>query len=211
MKIYDLAASGNARKVRALVYELGLTPEFVTVNVFKGEAKTPAVLAMNPNGRIPFLDDDGFVLWESNAILGYLAALHPERGLLPSDARGRADVDRWLFWQAAHLGTAVDRIGFQMVVKGMMGMGGPDEAIVEAAKKDFYTCVGVLEGALGQKEYVTGRLSIADFSLFAQFTIAGLCGVGVDGYPVVKAWLGRMLARESVKHALADAQAALGG
>lgn len=125
--------------------------------------------------------------------------------------RGRTDVDRWLFWQAAHLGTAVDRIGFQMVVKGMMGMGGPDEAVVEAAKKDFYTCVGVLEGSLGTKEYVTGRLSIADFSLFSQFTIAALCGVGIDAYPAVKAWLGRMLARNSVKRALADAQAALAG
>jgi|HubBroStandDraft_6_1064221.scaffolds.fasta_scaffold453919_2 glutathione S-transferase len=211
MKIYDFAPSANARKVRALVYELGLTPEFVTVNVFKGEAKTPAVLAMNPNGRIPFLEDDGFILWESNAILGYLAALHPERRLLPADPRGRADVDRWLLWQAAHLGTAVGTIGFQTVVKGMMGLGGPDVALVEAAKKDFHVLCGVLETSLGTKEYVTGRLSIADFALFSQFTIAAMCGVGVDGFPAVKAWLGRMLARESVKRANADAQAALAG
>lgn len=103
MKLYDFAFSPNCRKVRAVAYELGIELELAPVNLIQGEQRSPAFLQKNPNGRVPVLDDDGFVLWESIAIVRYLAAKQPEPGLVPRGAREQADMERWLLWQTGHL------------------------------------------------------------------------------------------------------------
>ena len=74
MKLYLSPASPNCQKVLAVARELDIRLERVNVDIFKGEAKTPAYLAKNPNGRVPLLEDDGLLLWESNAIIAYLAS-----------------------------------------------------------------------------------------------------------------------------------------
>jgi glutathione S-transferase len=207
MKIYDFPLSPNCRKVRAVVYELGLKPEFVSVNIFKGEARTPEMLALNPNAKLPVLVDGDFVLWESNAIVSYLANGTP---LLPTSSRERADVDRWGDWQLAHLGPAIGKVAFERLVKPMTGQGAPDQAIVDVGTADFAKFTAVLEASLGSREYVAGRLSVADFILTSMYTIAATVGLEAAPYPRVNAWLGRVLARDSMKRALADAAAATG-
>jgi glutathione S-transferase len=206
MKIYDFALSPNCRKVRAVVYELGLKPEFVPINLFKGEQHRPEVVALNPNERAPILVDGEFVLWESNAIAGYLASGSP---LLPTTARERADVERWGDWQLAHFGPAVGKVAFQRLVKPMTGQGQPDPKIVEEGTADYAKFTRVLEASLGDKEYVAGRLSVADFILASIFSIGTTVGLETAPFPKVHAWLGRVMARESMKRALADAQAAM--
>ncbi|HEY0095738.1 MAG TPA: glutathione S-transferase N-terminal domain-containing protein, partial [Archangium sp.] len=69
MKLYENPLSSAALKVRAVIHELGLPVTLVSVDMMKGEHKTPGFLAKNPNGKVPTLEDDGFLLWESNAIL----------------------------------------------------------------------------------------------------------------------------------------------
>jgi glutathione S-transferase len=207
MKIYDFPLSPNCRKVRAVVYELGLKPEFVSVNIFKGEARTPEMLALNPNAKLPVLVDGDFVLWESNAIVSYLANGTP---LLPTSSRERADVDRWGDWQLAHLGPAIGKVAFERLVKPMTGQGAPDQAIVDVGTADFAKFTAVLEASLGSREYAAGRLSVADFILTSMYTIAATVGLEAAPYPRVNAWLGRVLARDSMKRALADAAAATG-
>ena len=98
MKLYVFPPSPRALKVRALVRHLNLEVEECLVDLFKGEQRAPAYAALNPNMRMPVLEDGDYVLWESNAILQYLAAQKPESGLWPSDIRGQADVSRWLNW-----------------------------------------------------------------------------------------------------------------
>jgi glutathione S-transferase len=203
MKIYDFPLSPHCRKVRAIVYELGLTPEFVPVNLFQGEQRSAEIARLNPNARVPILVDGDFVLWESNAIVSYLAA---GSALIPAGARERADVARWCDWQLAHLGPAIVKVGFQLVVKPLTGQGKPDAAIVDEGRTEYAKFTQVLEVSLGNKEYVAGRLSIADFILAALFSLATTAGLEVAPYPTVSAWLGRMLARESMQRALADAQ-----
>ncbi|MET0302100.1 MAG: glutathione S-transferase N-terminal domain-containing protein [Methyloceanibacter sp.] len=88
--LYDMHDSPHARKVRLLVAELGLPLETIARNPRKGETRSPDYLAKNPNGRVPVLEEDGFVLWESLAILRYLAAKRPERALGGGDPRARA-------------------------------------------------------------------------------------------------------------------------
>jgi glutathione S-transferase len=205
MKIYDFPFSPNCRKVRAVVYELGLRPEFSSVHLFKGDQREPGFLALNPNGRVPVMVDGDFVLWESNAIAAYLAT---GSNLLPSTARERAEVDRWCAWQLAHLGPAIGKVGYQRLVKPMTGQGQADPKIVEEGMADYAKFAGVLEASLGNREYVAGRLSIADFVLASVFTIGATVGLETAPLPRVNAWLGRVLARDSMKRALADAQAA---
>src|SRR3954463_2263376 len=94
MLLYDVAASPNCRKVRVLARELDLELELRAIDL--AGAKDPAYLAQNPAGKVPTLvDDDGFVLWESGAILVYLAEKRPDLGLWPAADRARADVLRW--------------------------------------------------------------------------------------------------------------------
>src|SRR4051812_5277992 len=108
MKLYGNALSPRYRRVAIAAAELGLPIELVELNLPKGENRSREYLARNPMGKIPTLEeDDGWALWESCAILVYLGEKHPERRLLPTDARGRADSLRWMFWSAAHLDPAV--------------------------------------------------------------------------------------------------------
>lgn len=96
--LYDMKDSPHARKVRLLAAELEIPLELVACDPRVGETRTPDYLAMNPNGRIPTLVEDDFALWESPAILKYLAAKGPERGLGGTDAAQQALIDQWLFW-----------------------------------------------------------------------------------------------------------------
>ncbi len=96
MKLHDFPISSNCQKVRALAYEANLPLELVPVDLSRGEARAPAFLALNPNGKVPVLEDDGIVLWESNAILTYLASKHGLLELYPVDPLRRAEVDRML-------------------------------------------------------------------------------------------------------------------
>jgi glutathione S-transferase len=208
MKLYDFAVSPNSRKVRAVAYELGITFEHVPINLFKRESRAPAFLALNPNGRVPVLIDGDFVLWESTAILRYLVTKTPgPRRLMPSDARAQAEVDRWLAWQLAHLGPAMTKVAFERVVKKLTGQGAPDQAAIDAGTADFEVLTAVLDASLEGREYVAGALSIADFALGSHYSLASMSGLDVTPYPRVTAWLGRVLARDSMKRALADGQA----
>ena len=101
MKLY-MFPTARALGIVALKNYLGLDCEMQSIDLGRGDQLTPQYVALNPNRKMPTLDDDGFVLWESNAILFYMAAKHPNSGLWPADLQGQADVLRWLAWQGAH-------------------------------------------------------------------------------------------------------------
>jgi glutathione S-transferase len=102
MRLYVLPPSPRAFKVIALKHHLGIECEMRIVDLAKGDQLAPEYIAMNPNRKMPVLEDDGYVLWESNAILFYLASKKPSSGLWPSDVKHQADVLRWLAWESAH-------------------------------------------------------------------------------------------------------------
>ncbi|HVY26663.1 MAG TPA: glutathione S-transferase family protein [Polyangiaceae bacterium] len=208
MKLYDFAFSPNCRKVRAVAYELGLPFEPAHVDLLRGEQKAPAFLSRNPNGRVPVLVDGDLVLWESMAILRYFSA---KKGgaLLPSTARGQAEVDRWLSWQLAHLGPAMSKVSFERVVKRLTNQGEPDQAAIAAGSAEFAKLTGLLDAALEGREYLAGELTLADFALAAHYSLAGVAGLDMTPFPRVNAWLARVLGRESMRRALAEAQATL--
>jgi glutathione S-transferase len=208
MKLYDFAFSPNCRKVRALAYELGIELEYVLVDLVKGAQRTPAFLAINPNGRVPVLVDDDTILWESTAILRYLAG-KAGSALVPTAPRAQVEVDRWISWQLAHLGPAMSKVAFERIVKKLTGQGTPDEAAIAAGTAEFAKLTAILDDALAGREYLAGALSIADFALASHFSLAPTAGLDLGGYAHVNAWLSRVLARDSMRRALADAHAAM--
>ncbi len=208
MKLYEFALSPNCQKVSALAREVGVALDVVPIDLFRGGAKTPAMLAKNPNGKLPILEDDDYVLWESNAMLAYLAAKAGRADLAPTQPRERAEVDRWMSWQTSHFSPAIRKVAFERVVKKLAGLGAPDEAVVRAGTEEFAVVASVLEQSLGNKEHLCGRLTIADFALTPSAALTASSGLDLEPFPKVRAWLGRMTQRDSVKQTLAAARGA---
>ncbi len=201
MKLYQHPFSSACFKVLALVNELGLPCELVTVEMQNGAHKAPEYLAMNPNGKVPTLDDDGLYIWESNAIACYLAAKKPEAGLLPTDARGMAQVQQWLQWQATTFGPSATEVMMETFYTKMFGRE-KDEAKYAAGLEKVKRDLGVMEKALAGKEYLCGALTVADFCRSSSLLLRTVMGVDLEAFPNVKAWMGRMEARESVRKSL---------
>ncbi len=208
MKLYYFPWSPNCQKVVALAQELGVPLELQLVDVFKGESRTAEMLAKNPNGKVPVLEDGDFVLWESNAMLSYLAAKAQRTDLLPTGVRERAEVDRWLAWHNAHFSPAVGKVAFERIVKKLARLGAPDEAMVQRGTEEFASAARLLDEWLSHREYLCGALTIADFAVISYAVRAEDCGLVVAPYRNLVAWRDRMVARPSLRHTLAEANAA---
>src|SRR5947207_14125122 len=117
MKLYGFPPSPNTWKVRAVARHLGLPLELQLVDLTKGQQRSPDYLALNPTGRTPTLVDGDFILWESNAIMQYIAD-RKSSTLWPDDARARADIARWDSWHLQHWsGEACQPLTLQRFVK----------------------------------------------------------------------------------------------
>ena len=143
--------SPRAFKVLAVAEHLGLDYEKKMVDLGKGEQKTPEFSALNPNQRMPVMEDGDFVLWESGAIMQYLALKKPEAGLLPTEPRRLADVTRWQCWDLAHWEAACAIFIFENAVKALFKLGEPDPAEIAKGEERFYRAAGVLNGHLKGK------------------------------------------------------------
>ena len=182
MKLYSFSPTPNNRKVEAFIKHFDLPVEIHSMGFREQENRTEAYLRMNPMGKAPLLVDGDFYLWESNAILCYLATLHPETGMLPDDPQGRADCDRWLYWQAFHLINTI--IATRAKSKSSDSKG-------SSAEKDIELNIGVLNGQLEGREFVLGDLSIVDFAIAPYLLGRHGQAIDYDSFPNVRAWLDR--------------------
>ncbi|NVJ01324.1 glutathione S-transferase family protein [Myxococcus sp. AM009] len=193
MKLYFHPMSGNSRRVLLVATHLGTPLERIEVDLTTGKQREAPYLGINPNGRVPALDDDGFVLWESRAIMLYLAEKTPGQPLLPTDARGRADVNRWLFWCSAHMSPAATVLVLENFVKQRTGRGPPNPTEVARGEALFAQAAPVLDSHLAGRTWVTqDRLTLADFSLASSFALAGPARLPLGDYANIRAWLGRV-------------------
>jgi glutathione S-transferase len=189
IRLYDSALSGNSYKVRLVAAQLGIPLAIVPVDILRGESRTPEFLARNPNGRTPVIDDDGFVLAESNAILVYLA-----RGsrLLTDDRRLEALVFQWLFFGQYSHEPYIATSRFWLLHKP----DGPERQAALAARRDGgWAALGVMEQHLATRRFFVGEYSIADIALFAYTHVAHEGGFALDDHPHVRAWLDRVRAQ----------------
>jgi glutathione S-transferase len=191
MKLYLHPFSHNSRRAVAVARHLGVAFEPIVVDVPGGAHKKPEFLAINPNGMIPVLDDDGFVLSESTAIASYLAQ-KSKSDILPTEPKAHADVMRWVAWEQAHLNPACTTVVFENMFKRMFG-GTPDAAAVKDGTARFERFAAVLDKQLEKHEFVTGKkVTLADFVCASPFTHARAAGLPIDKYTHIAKWLGRM-------------------
>lgn len=202
MKLYSSPGSPNALRSRAVLHQLGLPADIVTINIGGGENRTPEYLKLNPNGKVPTLVDDDLVIWESRAIDAYLASKKPEANLYPDDPRRRALIDQWSYWQAIHLGPSMQKINFERVQKKGFGRGEPDESVLVGDIKTVAELLGVLDGALAGKQWIAADLSIADFALASTFMFRKSAKLGVEAFRSVTAWIERLEATPGWQQAL---------
>jgi len=190
MKLYVLPPSPRALKVIALKNHLRLDCEMRIVDLGKDEHLTPEYIAMNPNKKMPVLEDDGYVLWESNAILFYLASKKPQSGVWPSHVRHQADVLRWLAWESAHWDAeSCGMVGFEKVSKAVLRLGPPDPAFIARGEQNFCRFAAVLTDALRGRKWLTGdALTIADFAIGAWVPIARVLELPVEKFPEIGRW-----------------------
>lgn len=200
MKLYYNPMSPNVRRARLTAAVLGISLDEQLVDFSKGEHKSPAYLALNPNGAVPTLVDDDFVLTESRAIMQYLATQKPDAGLLPQSERARADVTRWQFWDAAHFSPQLGTLAFEKLIKGMMGLGEPDARKVEDALTNFRRFGAVLNQRLQGKSFVVGdRLTLADLTLASSLMYATQTDAPLAEFPNLQAWFTKITALDGWK------------
>ena len=163
LRILGRVTSINVRKVLWAADELGLAYEHEVWGKPQRDPSVPEFLAMNPNATVPVIIDDGFVLWESQAILRYFAE-RTGSDLLPSNARERALVDQWLTWQATEL-----NVSWAYIVPARLRNDppNPDPDRLAAAAAKWSRAMRILEGQLetGSGYVVNGRFSLADIAI----------------------------------------------
>ncbi|HXC53897.1 MAG TPA: glutathione S-transferase family protein [Rhizomicrobium sp.] len=191
MKLYycDLL---SPHKACAVAKYLKAPVEFVYLDVTKGEHRTPAMLALNPNAKVPTLVDGEHVVVEADAIICHLSDRMGAE-LWPRDRRGQRDVVSWFSWNAMHFGHAGGALYFENVIKPRFRIGPSDAAAVADAEAEFRRFAAVLDAHLATRTWILGdALSVADFSLAVALPYAKAAAIPLDEFAQVKRWHGQL-------------------
>lgn len=196
--LYTFHLSTNGRKVHMALEEAQAAYVVEPVNLMKGEQKKPDYLKLNPNGKVPTIVDDGVVMWESIAILLYLAEKFPTAKLLPTAAADRARAFQWLVWQPTTFGPPVSTLFRQLrfTAEGQRDQKAIDQARAEVAKN-----AEILAGGLQGRDYLAGTCSIADIAFVPYLHVLHELGISLPSE--VEAYSRRLAARPSWAKVLA--------
>jgi glutathione S-transferase len=163
LKIWGRLNSINVQKAMLCIEELRRPHERIDAGLAFGIVDTPQYRAMNPNGLVPVIEDGGFVLWESNAIIRYLSAKHAAGTLWPADPHERADADRWMDWQTTTLSPAIGPAFMHLV---RLPPGKRDAAAVEPSRRAGEDYVAIMDGVLAKHRFIAGEhLTVGDLAL----------------------------------------------
>lgn len=189
LKLHVFPLSPRAFKVLWAANHLGLDYELSFVDLTKGHQKREEFIALNPNGKMPVLEHDGFSLWESNAIVNYLSHLKPEMGLLPQETKARVKAVQWQFWDSTSWDPACAMLVFEHVVKKLLKLGEPSPAEIEKGEAKFNVAAKILDGQLQNHRYVAGdKFTVADFSLGAALNAAEAARYPLEPYRSIARW-----------------------
>lgn len=189
--LYTTPKSGPGCKVLAACEELGLPHRLELVDVYAGEGRHSDYLRINPFGKIPTLVEGDLVLWESNAILLYLAEVHGDYRLSSRDARRRADIVRWMFWESSHFMPAFGPALTEFVGTALrQGRAAADTLHVDWNQAPLSTLCAFLDAQLRDRPFVAGgELSIADFAVAGMMIYARAARFPFELYPGIATWL----------------------
>lgn len=192
IKLYGFEPSFPVNRVRLCLNALELEYKFISTNPIEGECQTEEYLKMSPAGKVPAIDDDGFALFESNAIMKYLCRKH-KSDFYPADITAQANVDKWLDLTAIHLGNGIGKVLFNKVIAGLVGAD-----VDEQSLKEGYAFVerflGIIDKQLGTSTYLaSNNLTIADFCLLSTIDPAEVVEVDISQYPNVDTWRNKLM------------------
>ena len=202
LTVWGRINSINVQKVLWTLAEVGVAYRRIDAGMKFGVNDTPEYKAMNPTGLVPTIDDDGYVLWESNAIVRYLVAKHAHGSLYPEDLPARFHAERWMDWQAIAFNAAISPV-FVGLIRTPEDQ--RDLAAIEAARGKTEACIAILDDHLAGRDYMNG----------AAFTMADIpVGAGVNRWyklpvertsrPNVERWLERLKERPGFRTHVVD-------
>lgn len=193
------APTPNGKKIAIALEELGVPYDVVALSFANGDQKKPDYVALNPNGRIPTLVDheaDDFVIFESGAILHYLAEKHGQ--FMPSDPKGRSVVLQWLMFQMAGVGPMMGQCGvfFRYAEEKI-------PFAINRYQNESRRLLGVLDTRLATHPYLAGNYSIADIATYPWVKAHDWVGVSIEGLDHLKRWLDEVGSRPAVVRGMA--------
>lgn len=192
MQVYLDPRTVNCRKVIAGLGLMGVDYEVVNVDYFAGGQKEPAYLKINPNASLPTLVDGDFILWESNAILQYAADKAGAASAYPQDLKVRADINRWLLWEASAWFPSCYVYLVENGVKMLMGEE-PDQAALEAQDPTFHKLAAILDARLDGQSWLCGpEPTIADISMAAPMHLHAVQKLPLEPHANLRVWMARI-------------------
>lgn len=196
LRIWGRNNSVNVKKALWAAEELRLQYERVDAGMQYGVVSSPEYRALNPNGLVPTLEEGGFVLWESHAIVRYLAAKHGAGTLWPTDERARADSERWMEWSYAF--QAALRPVFWGLVRTPPEK--RDSNAIEEARQKCAALLAVPDAALSARQYLGGAiLTVGDIPLGCHVQLWMRLPIERPGHPHLQAWFDRLCARPAFR------------
>lgn len=189
LKVHLDPCTVNSRKVLAGFDLLGTPHECVHVDYFAGAHKHPEFLAINPNGAVPALTDGDFALSKSNAILQYAADLGEGSRHYPKDPKQRADVNRWLLWEAATWFPSCYVYLVEYAVKPLL-KAEPDEGVIAKEAPNWHRLASILDARLAKSTWLTGdEVTIADIAVAAPMHMHSFQRLPLAEHPNLQRWM----------------------
>jgi len=195
INFYSFPLSSPGNKVSYIMNYLNIPYEYHHINLAFGEHHKPEYLKVNPYAKIPAIDDDGFKLAESNAIICYLASKYKSE-IYPADIKKRAVINQWLDYASQHIMMSFARIMFNTYFY-KMAKTTPDERSLQDGHNFLNKNLPVVEAELSRFKYIAGNdLTLADFSMLASMDTAELSKVDLSIYPHISAWRNKLMTQD---------------
>lgn len=192
MRLYHNPLSSNARRVLLTASQLGIKLDQVIID-FASEADRKRLEEVNICGKVPVLEDDGLHLWESCAIMQYLADKQGAADLYPTGLKERADINRWMFFGAQHFAPAIGILTWEYLWKKLVTGQGPDPVEITKGETYVHEHASVLDKHLATRQWLSGdKLSLADFAVAAPLMYLGRANIPMEKYTHVLAWFERI-------------------
>ncbi len=195
MRLYVHPLSSNSRRATLVARHLDLDIELVSVALESGAQKSAEYMRLNPNGRVPLLIDGDFRLWESHAIMQYLADRAGADDIYPREIQARGDVNRWLFWSACHFAPACALFIRERVSKKVLRLGEADPAEIARGDAQLPLAAAMLDEHLAGGQWIAqGRLTLADFAVAAPLMHSERAQLPLADYANLQGWFARVRA-----------------
>lgn len=192
LHIYGSPLSSPTNKVRFVANYLKMPSEFHIVNLSAGENRTPEFLKINSLGKIPAINDDGFTLAESNAIVRYLCDKNHST-LYPKELKARAVVDQWIDYASQHVMLALARIMFNTYFYKVAGAN-QDERSLQDGRKFINTYLPLIEQQLTRNAFIAGStMTLADIVMIAALDTIELCEINMSTYTHINTWRKKLM------------------